>query len=206
MIKVFFGEDRTAIAEAVRRELGEDYEVFEGAKMAVWDLPSVFFGASILETGERKILLKDVSENAEVWEKIEKYLKTNYRVVIWETKLDKRTAGYKKLKDKVEFKEFPLRQKPESRLVFGVLDTALRDGKKAVADVEKIEMEQDPFMFLGLLVTQALKRLELAEKRGRSVKERRILQALSKLDMDMKSSMIEPWTLVKMFLLEVSEI
>lgn len=203
MIKVFFGEDRAAIAEAVKRELGNDYEVFEGAKLAVWDLPSVFYGASILGTTERKILLKDLSENPEVWEKIEKYLKTSYPVIIWETKLDKRTAGYKKLKDKVEFKEFPLKQNPNSKLVFGILDTALRDGKKAVEDVTKIELEQDPFMFLGLLVTQALKRLELAEKRGNSARERRILQELSRLDINMKSSTIEPWTLVKMFLLEV---
>lgn len=204
MIKVFFGEDRTAISAAVVKELGEDYEVFEGEKMAAWDLPSVFYGSSILESGERRILLKDISSNLEVWEKLEKYINTNYRVIIWETKLDKRTAGYKKLKDKIEFKEFPMRQRAESRLVFGVLELALRDGKKAIEDVEKIEMEQDPFMFLGLLVTQALKRLEMAEKRGKSVKERRILQELAKLDINMKSATYDPWMLIKAFLLEVS--
>ena len=79
---------------------------------------------------------------------------------------------------------------------------AMRDGKKAVEMVEKIEKTQDPYMFLGLLTSQALKRFEW--KQGE--KEKRVLKELSKLDIQMKSTTFEPWLLLKSFLLQVSSL
>ncbi len=211
MVKVFVGDDRVRAAKAVESELGGDYEVFEGESLTPADLPSIFQGTSLFGGGsgggfgeKRQILLKDLGENGAVWEKIVDYLETEHEVIIWETKIDKRSAGYKRLKEAgVEIREFNLAQKPEMRQVFGIFDTALRDdGEAAVRMVEEIELEQDPYMFLGLMVTQALKKFEA--KQGS--RERRVVKMLAELDMQMKgeaNAYLEPWTLVKMFLLEV---
>lgn len=212
MVKVFVGDDRVRAAKAVESELGVNYEVFEGESLTLADLPSIFHGVSLFGGGsggfgeKRRILLKDLGENGVVWEKIVDYLETEHEVIIWETKIDKRSAGYKRLKETgVEIREFNLAQKPEMRQVFGIFDVALRgDGEAAVRMVEKIELEQDPYMFLGLMVTQALKKFET--KQGS--KERRVVKMLGELDMQMKgeaNANLEPWTLVKMFLLEVGK-
>lgn len=204
MLRVFFGENRLEAEKKIRALLGEGYEVFEGESLGLTDLPSIFQGTSLFETGKRKILLKEVGENSAVWEKIMDYAETPHEVVIWETKIDKRSAGYKRLKAaKVELVEFPALKKPAMNLVFGVLDAALRDGKRAVEMVEKIETEQDPYMFFGLLVTQVLKKYE-ASRAG--AKERRMLKELAKLDLQMKSSGMEPWMLIKSWLLRVGKL
>lgn len=200
MLKVFYGANRGAAQQAVRRELGEGYEVYEGENLTLTDLPSVFQGTSLFEAEQRRILLKDVAENAAVWEKLADYAATGHKVVDWETKLDKRAAGYKRLKDAgVEMQEFAELKRPEERMVFNILDTALSDGVKAVKMVEQIELTQDPYMFLGLMVTQALKKFELSGGRAR---EQRLIKRLAKLDIQMKSASIEPWVLVKAFLME----
>ena len=158
MMRIFVGEDRVAAEKAIRTTLGEDYEVLDGEELAVTDLPSIFRGVSLFETEKRRILIKNLGENTAVWEKAADYLDTPHEVVIWEMKLDKRSAGYKRLKGEgVEIREFAEKRPPEVKLVFGILDTAMRNGAEAVKAVEKIEEKQDPYMFFGLLVTQALK-------------------------------------------------
>lgn len=200
MLRVFVGEDRLAAEMALKRVIGGNYEVFEGENLVVNDLPSIFQGTSLFETGKRRILLKNLSEDPALWEKVADYADTEHEVVVWELKLDKRSLGYKNLKSSgVEIQEFALKAKPEAKMVFGVLDTALRDGKRAVAQVEQIELEQDPFMFFGLMVTQALKKFE--QKGG--AKEKRLLKELAKLDMEMKTTGLDPWMLIKAFLLRV---
>ena len=200
MLRVFVGEDRLAAEMALKRVIGGNYEVFEGENLVVNDLPSIFQGTSLFETGKRRILLKNLSENPALWEKVADYADTEHEVVVWELKLDKRSLGYKNLKSSgVEIQEFALKAKPEAKMVFGVLDTALRDGKRAVAQVEQIELEQDPFMFFGLMVTQALKKFE--QKGG--AKEKRLLKELAKLDMEMKTTGLDPWMLIKAFLLRM---
>lgn len=203
MLRVFVGDDRVSAEMALKRLIGGNYEVFEGENLGAGDLPSIFQGASLFETGKRRILLKNLSENAAVWEKIAEYAKTEHEVVVWELKIDKRSAGYKNLKAAgVEIQEFTLKAKPEVKMVFGVLDMALRDGRRAVAQVEQIELEQDPYMFFGLLVTQALKKFE---QRG-GVREKRLLKELAKLDMEMKTTGLEPWMLIKAFLLRAKSL
>lgn len=204
MLKVFYGENRLAAEKAVKQTLGENYEVYEGETLGLTDLPSIFQGASLFETERRRILLKNLAENAAVWEKIAEYLDTEHDVVVWELKLDKRSAGYKRLKEAgVELREFAALKKPELNVVFNVLDVALRDGAKAVKMVEQIELEQDPYMFFGLLVTQMLKKFD---NTGGGAKERRLLKELAKTDLEMKSSAIEPWMLIKAFLLRAKSI
>jgi len=203
MLKVFLGDDRVAAEKAVKSLLGANYEVFEGETLQVSDLPSIFRGTSLFNTEKRRILVKDLSENAAVWEKVGDYLATEHEIVLWEKKLDKRSVVYKQLKAAgVEMREFIQQLKPEMRQVFNIFDTALGDGKRAVALVEQIELEQDPYMFVGLMVTQVLKRFSMCSGQ----RERRILRELGKLDMQMKTNALEPWLLVKAFLLRVGKL
>lgn len=200
MFKVFYGDNRQGAERAIKQTLGEGYEVFEGENLSLTDLPSIFQGSSLFETENRRILLKDVGENAVVWEKVVDYVETPHEVICWEMKLDKRSSGYKRLKNSgVELREFAELRRPEANLVFNILDTALEDGARAVKMVEQIELAQDPYMFFGLMVTQALKKFE--QSGGRSGCG--LLKRLAELDMRMKSASVEPWTLVKAFLLEI---
>lgn len=203
MLRVFLGDDRVAAGKAVEGILGTNYEVFEGESLLPGDLPSIFQGTSLFSTEQRKILLKDLSENTAVWEKISDYLVTDHEIILWEKKIDKRSAVYKQMKEAgVVMQEFALQQKPEMKQVFNIFETALRNGEKAVQMVEKIELEQDPYMFFGLMVTQALKRFEARPGKA----EKGILQELAKLDMQMKTATMEPWLLVKAFLLRVASL
>lgn len=202
MMRIFVGEDRVAAEKAIRTTLGEDYEVLDGEELAVTDLPSIFRGVSLFETEKRRILIKNLGENTAVWEKAADYLDTPHEVVIWEMKLDKRSAGYKRLKGEgVEIREFAEKRPPEVKLVFGILDTAMRNGAEAVKAVEKIEEKQDPYMFFGLLVTQALKKYGMRQ----GTKEKKVLKILAELDMQMKTTAMEPWLLVKAALVRIAE-
>ncbi|MBR3233186.1 hypothetical protein IKF74_02835 [Candidatus Saccharibacteria bacterium] len=205
-IRIFTGDDRVKISETVTKELGEGYEVFEGEGLTMSDLSGIFLGATLFSIEVRKILIKDLGENKEVFEelvrRIEEFLKTDAEVVIWETKLDKRLAATKALmKAGVEVREFKAVAKVDMRAVFNIYDMALRDGAGAVAELAKIENEQDPYMFFGLMVSQAIKKLEW---RPDGAHEKRILKELAKVDMQMKSTAVEPWMLVKSFLLRAA--
>lgn len=208
MIKIFTGEDRVKIQEEIERELGSEREVFEGEGLARGDLDSVFFGTTLFFTGERKILIKDLGENKEVLEalaeRIEEFLKTETEVILFETKLDKRLTTVKKIiKAGVEVREFKAKEMVDTRMVFNIYDLALRDGRRAVEELEKIEAKQDPYMFFGLMVSQALKKLEW---KPNGVKEKRIVRELAEVDKKMKSTGFEPWTLVKGLLVRLSSL
>ena len=201
MIRIFYGEDRVKISEQIKKLLGDNYEVLEGAELTPNDLPSIFLGASLFAE-KRAIMIRDLGENKEVFEKIGDFLDTPHDVILFEAKLDKRTATYKQLKDKIEIKEFALPVNANANLVFDIYKTAKRDGKKAVKMLESIENEQDPYMFLGLLVSQALKDFTMRQ----GTKEKRALIELSKLDIAMKSTSMQPFSLLKSFLLQVSSL
>lgn len=200
MIRVFYGENRVKAQEEIRRFLGEDYEVVEGTDLSPSDLPNIFWGNSLL-SDERAIMGRDILTNKEVAGELVKYLETPHKIVLWEMKVDKRSAVYKELKDKVEFKEFVRPRDVNAGLVFEIYRTAKKDGKKAVAMLDKIKEEQDPLMFLGLMVSQAVK-----DYRARpGAKEKRALKELSKLDMQLKrDSTLKPWTLISSFLLRLA--
>lgn len=202
MLRILYGPNRLEAEKAIKKALGEWYEVFEGENLTLTDLPSIFLGTSLFGSERRRILLKDVSENSAVWEKLADYAATDFEVVAWELKLDKRSAGYKRLKDaKVEMTEFVELRKPEANLVFNILDTALAgNGKQAVNMVMQIEQDQDPYMFFGLMVTQALKKFEMSRGSRRIAM---VLKELAQLDLQMKSTIVEPWALIKSFLLRV---
>lgn len=199
MIKIFYGENRQKANEEIKKHLGENYEIIDGVDLELDDLPNVFFGASLFNEN-RKILIRDLSENKPVFEKLPDYLNTNHKIIIFETKLDKRSVVYKDIKGKIEIKEFPALKDPNLSLVFNIYDTAKTNGKKAIENLEKIKPNQDPIMFFGLMVSQAIKDYQ----KNQGTKEKKALKELSKLDIELKSSKLSSWLLIESFLLRVS--
>lgn len=201
MIRVYYGDDRVRATKDIEKILGDEYEVIDGSELGTGDLASVFWGNSLLSE-QRNILIRDMSSNKSVYDKLPEYLNTIHNIVIFELKIDKRSATYKTLKDKIEWKEYKLPVNPNMRLVFDIYRTAKRDGKKAVAMLEKIKSEEDPVMFCGLMVSQALRDF----KAHPGAKEKRVLKELSELDLNMKSTSLQPWMLVQGFLLRLSSL
>ena len=198
MIRIFYGDDRVRAKQEIKKILGEDYEVLEGAEMAVEDLPSVFMGASLFAS-ERRILIRDLNTNRVVYDELPKYFTTKHEVVILESKVDKRATVYKELKDKIEYREFRLPENVDFRVVFDIYRVAKCDGKRAVALLEQIKMGEDPIKFTGLMASQALK--DFASKGG--AREKRVLKELAKIDIEMKTTKIDPWLLVESFLIRL---
>lgn len=199
MIRIFTGEDRVKANLEIARLLGNDYEVVEGVDLKVGDLPSIFRGASLFSE-QRNILIRDMSANKEVFDKLPEYLDTPHNVVVFEMKLDKRSVVYKAVKDKVEILEFALPKDKSFNKVFDIYRVAKRDGKRAVEMLEEIRPTQDPMMFVGLMVSQALK--DYAVRQG--AQEKKALEKLSRLDLDMKSSPVEPWLLIEACLIRLA--
>jgi len=199
MIKVFYGEDRIRAQQAIRQFLGNDYEVIEGADLTLSDLPSVFLGASLF-AATRHILIRDFSANKPAYEQLPKYLNTPHEIAVFESKLDKRSIVYKALKGKIEFNEFKLPKDPNFGLVFDIYRTAKHNGSKAVQMLEQIKPTQEPIMFFGLLVSQALK--DFSARQG--IKEKKVLKELSNLDLQLKTTSTEPWLLIESFLLRLA--
>lgn len=191
MIKIFTGDDRVRAGQEIKQNLGENYEVIDAADLTPKDLPQIFKGTTIFDA-HRRILLRDFTANSSIFSELINYLDTPHEIILLETKLDKRTTAYKEIKDKVEIKEFKLPPKTDFSAVFNIYSIAKRDGKKAVAELRKIEEDEDPIRFTGLLISQAIKEYNP-----------RILKALSKLDIELKSSKIDPWLLVESFLLKI---
>ncbi len=201
MIKLFYGDDRVRANKEIKKLLGDDYEIFEGANLELDDLPSLFLGTSLFAT-TRKILIRDLSANKPAFEKLPEYLNTPHDIILFELKLDKRSIAYKAIKDKIETKEFTLPKNPNLNVVFNIFKTAKTDGKKAVKLLEDIKINEDPIMFFGLLASQALKDYNMRQ----GIKEKKILKELSILDLNLKSTSVDPWLLIESFLLRLSTI
>ena len=202
MIKFFYGDDRVRAKQSIEQFLGtKDYEIIEGTDLTPADLPSIFLGNSLF-ADTRTILIRDLTANKLVYEKLPDYLATPHQIAILELKLDKRSAVYKTLKEQVEFQEFILPKSTNFNQVFDIYRTAKHDGEKAVKMLAKIQNEEDPIMFCGLLISQAL--TDFKQKQG--TKEKRTLKELSKLDLDLKSTSLQPWLLVQSFLLRLSSL
>ena len=203
MIKIFYGNDRLKARAMIDRLLGKNYEVIEAENLTRGDMDSVFLGTSLF--GEtRNILLKSLSENKECWEVLPKYLKTTHNVIVWENTVDKRSVTYKALagESDVEFKEFKQVEEIDPKLVFEIFDAAYGgNGKRALQLCDKMEATNDPFRLMGLMTTQAFKKLEM-----RQTKAPKVVKVLAETDMAMKSTAVEPWNLVKAALLRIANI
>lgn len=207
MIRVFTGNDRRKIDVEVKKILGEDYEVFDGENLKQEDIVNIFLGSSLF-SAKRKILLKDLTaargeQGQDFYEEISKYKNTPHEIVIWETNVSQKRTYKDFIKSKeVEVKKYDLAEKVDMRVVFNIFDTAFVDGPRAVKMLDGIIEKQDPYMFFGLLASQAIKKYEWRQ----GMKETRVLLELSKLDMQMKTTAVEPWLLIKSFLLRLKTI
>lgn len=199
MIRVFYGDDRVRAKAEITKILGSDYEVLEGTNLTITDLPSIFSGASLF-SDQRRILINDFTVNKALYDRLLDYIDTRHEVILFETKIDKRTSTYKTLEKKIEFKEFKLPEDTNAKIVFDIYNIAKTDGKKAVTILKNLELNQDPVKFVGLLTFQAIK--DFNSRQG--TKERRALKELSKLDILMKTTSFQPWLLIESFLLQVS--
>lgn len=219
MIRVFYGNDRAKIAEEVRKNLGKNYEVFDGENLKNEDIVNIFKGSSLFAE-KRKILLKDLtttqrgagqdgasdekkvaSGGADFYEEMAKYTDTAHEIVIWETVVSQKKSFKDFLKlPGVEARKFEQKEPMDMRKVFDIYDTALRDGKKAVESLAQIKEKQDPYMFFGLMASQAIKKFEWRQ----GIKERKALKELAKLDMQLKSTTVEPWILIESFLIRLA--
>ncbi len=201
MIKVFYGDDRIKTQAAIGKILGKDYETIEADNLTTEDMASVFLGTTLFGD-TRKILVKGLNENKECWDKLGKYIDTPHDVVVWLSALDKRSTIYKELAKKVEFKEFALPEKVDKFLAFKIADEAFAGrGAKAVKMCEQIETTDDPYLMMGAIISQAMKKLEM-----RSPKATKALKILAKADLAMKSTTIDGWQIVKVALLEIGEL
>ncbi len=198
MIKVFYGDDRVRAKAAIKDFLGEGYEILDGADINIGDLPSIFLGGSLLSS-DRSILIHDFTENKALYDELPKFINSPHKIILFESKLDKRSTVYKDLKDKIEFREFILPANPNLNLVFDIYRTAKQDGPKAVTMLEKIKQDEDPIMFFGLLASQAIK--DFSARQG--IREKKILKELSKVDLQIKTTKVEPWLLIESFLLRL---
>ena len=201
MIKIFYGDNRVKAKQEITNILGTNYEIIEGTDIEPNLMPSIFLGQSLFDS-KRKILIRDLSANKAAYEKLPEFLNTPHDVIILESKPDKRSATYKTLKDQIEIKEFVLPPDRNLNLVYDIYKVAKHDGKKAIKMLEKIKNQEEPMMFFGLLVSQALK--DYANKQG--PKEKKALKELSRLDVKLKSSKLPSWLLIESFLLELSSL
>lgn len=236
MFRVFTGDNRVAAGKEVARILGKDYEVFDGENLITSDLYNICQGGSLFAT-TRKILIKDLTpakkesatistdptttstsstdsttksiNSSDPYEIFGEFIDTPHEIIIWEST----TPQHKSYRDfiknqKVQYQKF---EKPEEDkwASFRIFDIALVDGKRAVAELDRLlekaakggEVKMlDPYSMVGALSTAAIKKFELHAGR----KERQILKELSSLDIKLKSTTFDPWTLVKVFLLKVS--
>ncbi|MBQ9018202.1 hypothetical protein IJ117_00350 [Candidatus Saccharibacteria bacterium] len=200
MLEIFTGDDRVRAMHEIVKILGKDHETIDAADLTPSDLPTIFQGASLLAS-TRNILIRDFTTNKAVYAELPKYLGTPHHIILLESKLDKRSATYKEIKDQVIVREFKLPENTNFTIVFDIYRTAKRDGVKAVKMLETIKSTEDPIKFTGLLVSQAIKDFS-ANPQG--TRERRILSDLAKMDLEQKTTGIDPWLLVESFLLRIS--
>ncbi len=222
MITIFTGDDRVKIQAEIKKLLGSNYEIFDGEDLQISDIYSICQGNSLFETS-RKILIKDLTPArkndgngaemgknvADPYEVFLQFLDTKHTIVIWESNVPNRKS-YKDFAKKVEVRKYQ-KEEVDKWATFRIFDIAYTDGKRAVTELDKLlrtaetggEVKMlDPYLMVGAFSSSALKKFEQSP----TVKNKKVLKELSKLDMQMKTSRIEPWTLIKMFLLKVEKL
>lgn len=200
MIRIFCGEDRVRAMNEIQKIFGENYETIDCIDLTTKDLTPIFLSKTLF-ADKRKIVLKDFTSNSEIYQKLPNFLDTPHEVILFETKLDKRAAIYKEIKNKIEIVEFKLPESANFGMVFDIYRVAKKDGKRAVEMLEKIKINEEPIRFAGLLASQALK--DFNNHPG--TKEKQVLKNLAKVDIQMKSNKIDPWLLIEAFLIKMSQ-
>lgn len=138
MIYLFFGENSYARDQALGEFLaGKTPEKFNGETLERRDLPDIFAGQTLFSSA-RTIVLKNASENAEIWAGIESYLEKAddaTTLIFIETRPDKRTKTYKLLQKLAIVQEFslPKNNREAEQFVLGEAKNRTLDPSPALA-------------------------------------------------------------------------
>ncbi len=199
MLQVFYGDDRVRAQRDIKSILGDDYELFEGEDLALEDMDSLFFGATLF-ADKRKILIKDLGKNADCFERLIDYANTPHEIIIWERKLDGRSAFVKDLKKKVrcvDYKAAPVRDR---NFAFNIFDQAWNGRKKRALEMcEEIKYEEEAYQVMGAMIWKAIDKLN----KGGGAKARKTLKLFAKADMEMKYSNLDAWQILEAVLAQI---
>lgn len=111
MITVLTGENSYEIAQALGALVAAfngTPERVDGESLTLSDLPDLLMGATLFSP-RRLIVIKDLASNTTVWNELADWLERasdDSRIVLVESKLDKRTRTYKQLKADADLREF----------------------------------------------------------------------------------------------------
>ena len=211
MIYIFDGEDRKKAEQKARMILGEKIEIIDADNIGLAELESIFLGVTFFEA-ERRILIKDLFLKKDLVEKLPNLINTPHKIVLLETKLDKRGAVYKELvklaktNSEIKFETFAAAEQTVDRnAVFRIFDLAMTDGRRAVKNLQSIESDNDPYATIGAWTKKAV---DLFASKKNAEKERRILKRLAEIDMLLKQTNFskEPWVVLESFLIELSSL
>lgn len=113
MIRWFIGDNSFEIQQAVRAAIaGFDGtpERIDGTTLEIKNIPDLLMGGTLFAE-KRLVIIKDLSENKAVWEKLPEWIdriSDDIELILIDTKPDKRTTGYKEVKKRVTIQEFPV--------------------------------------------------------------------------------------------------
>lgn len=111
MITVLTGENSFEINEALQEIVAAfdgQAERIDGSTLELKDIPDLLMGGTLFAT-QRLVIIKDLSSNKMVWEKLPEWLprlSDDIHLVLVDAKPDKRTTAYKELKKQADLKEF----------------------------------------------------------------------------------------------------
>ena len=199
MLQIFYGDDRARTQKDVKAILGNDYELFEGENLVLEDMDSVFLGTTLF-ADKRKILIKDLGKNLDCFEQLINYVNTPHEVIVWERKLDGRSAFAKVLKQKIrciEYKATPVRDR---NFAFNIFDQAWNGKKKHALEMcEEIKYEEEAYQVMGAMIWKAIDKLN----RGGGIKAKKTLRLFAKADIDMKYSNLDAWKILEAALIQI---
>ena len=112
MITLLTGENKfelNRVLAQIKRDFDGRVELIDGEKLNLANLPDIFMGISLFSE-KRLIVINGLSDNKIIWNDIGDWLdkiSDDIHLVLIETKIDKRTSTYKKLKKSVHIEDFP---------------------------------------------------------------------------------------------------
>lgn len=113
MITLLIGENSFEISRGLsylETEFDGKAEKIDGETLELKHLPDLFMGATLFAT-KRLVIIKNLSENKTVWEKLPDWLdrvSDDVHVVLVESKPDRRSRTYKTLQKKATVRQFPV--------------------------------------------------------------------------------------------------
>lgn len=205
MLHIYYGDDRAKSEQQAKQVLGASYETIDTENLGISDLPTIFLGTSLFDSGNRKILLKSLADKKELFDELEKYLDTPHEIVILETKIDGKWGGFKNLKkaQNIEIVENKIPEDPKKRwLAFNIYDLALKNSDAAIKILRENEETEDPYAMIGAWATSAIKNLKSAPN---SKHNRTIVKKLAEIDNLLKTTKFSesPWPILESFLLRL---